>query len=151
MKLGAKQRLMAERETGLGAGTTFMARDTGRFLFLKRSDQGDEPGTWCNCGGGVEAGETPEQAAKREAVEEIGYSEPYDLIPMDVNTQPDGFTYHNFFSIVPTEFEPVLNDEHTDFKWSDTMPDPMHPEYEAALMRWHAQNVGAEPRTKMNG
>lgn len=141
MKLEAKQRLKAERETGLGAGTTFMARDTGRFLFLKRSADGDEPGTWCNCGGGVEDGESVEQGARREAVEEIGYGEPYDLIPMDVHTHPDGFTYHNFFSIVPTEFEPQLNSEHTEYVWADEMPDPMHPQYEQALMRWHANHA----------
>jgi hypothetical protein len=46
-----------------------------------------------------------------------------------MQTHP-GFEFHNYLGIVPEEFEPQLNDEHTDsqwFQWEDFPVSEMHP------------------------
>lgn len=50
---------------------TLIYGDDGKVLFLKRGKDDDlAPGTWCLPGGGIDAGETPHQAAVRETKEE---------------------------------------------------------------------------------
>lgn len=52
------------------------SRDRSRILLVRRS--GDDPtgaGTWENAGGGVEPGETPEEALVREMREEAGIAD----------------------------------------------------------------------------
>ena len=51
------------------------------LLQKKTIDYAPNPGCWCFFGGGIEEGETPEQAAKRELKEEINYDvKKYELI-----------------------------------------------------------------------
>jgi len=138
-------KLKASQATGTGAGVLFCCKDTGNFLWLKRSDEGDFGGYWCCPGGGVEDHETIDQGVRRECREEIGYSEPFDLIHMDRNSPPDNpnFVYHNHLAFVPTEFEPKLNEEHTEYQWSSKMPNPIHPGLELAINRYVSRNGGA--------
>ena len=49
----------------------FVERD-GKFLVVKRSEENSTPGKWSTVSGGIEAGETPEEAAVRELFEETG-------------------------------------------------------------------------------
>ena len=60
--------------THRAAGILFLTKGESprRALFLKRGPGGDYPGYWCFPGGHLEGNETPEEAAKREAIEEIG-------------------------------------------------------------------------------
>jgi len=120
-----------------GAGCAFVTKD-GKVLFLKRSDQGDEPGTWCFPGGMAEEGETPEQAARREVHEEIGDCALDDMSEFDdqVDTDKDlGFT--TFIQPVAEDFEPKLNDEHTEYKWCalNELPEPLHPGVASTIQR----------------
>lgn len=117
---------------GHGAGVLFMAADTGRFLFLKRSAHGDAAGTWCCPGGGVEDYETIDQAVRRECEEEIGFSAPYELSHMHRDDN-NGYTFHNHLAMVPTEFTPVLNEEHDDHVWSSELPENLHPGLDRSL------------------
>jgi ADP-ribose pyrophosphatase YjhB (NUDIX family) len=45
-----------------------LPRDDGRLLLVRQSD----PGDWATVGGTIEIGESPEEAGRREAKEEIG-------------------------------------------------------------------------------
>lgn len=94
------------------------------------------PGTWCVVGGHVERGETPIEAALREAKEEVGYSGEIDLCRGYVFKSP-GFTYHNFVGFVPVQFKPVLNAESLEASWFDPerLPEPLHPGTEE-LLEW---------------
>lgn len=134
-------RIYAGRETGQGAGALFYCDDTGRFLLVKRSEAGDYPGTWCGLGGGIEKGETPEEAVRREAYEEAQFPEdaPCDLRYIGCQESPD-FKFHNYLGIVPEEFEPILNEEHTDHQWTswNEFPKEMHP----CMMEAFATNMG---------
>jgi 8-oxo-dGTP pyrophosphatase MutT (NUDIX family) len=139
MKLNAHKRLLADRMTGVGAGVLFVANDTGRMLFLLRSPTSESPNTWCCPGGGVDPGESVEQGVRRECQEEIGFSDAYDLMHMHSDEQP-GFTYHNHWAVVPSEFEPTLNDEHTDYQWTDSIPQPIHPGLLRSLLAYKEAN-----------
>lgn len=125
-------RIKAGRDTGFGAGVLIIAATSGQALFIKRSAYGDFPGHWCCPGGGVEDNETIEQAVRRETMEEIGYNLVADLQHMD-RSNKDGFVFCNHVALVPEPFVPVLNKEHTDYKWSDEFPSPMHPGLKEAI------------------
>lgn len=117
---------------GTGAGVLFHCPATETFLLLKRGPNGDQPGTWCCPGGGVEDHETIEEGARRECEEEMQYSRgnPLQLIQLHRDYQPDtGYTFHNHLALVPSEFHPILNDEHTAYKWfkANKLPDDLHP------------------------
>lgn len=96
----------------------------GRVLLLKRSASAkDAPGTWAFPGGGIEPGESPEQAARRELQEECGYTYDGPLTPL--YTSQDGFQCFG----AADYFDERLNDEHTDSQWAkfDNLPEPLHP------------------------
>ena len=119
-------------EGGHGSGILFHCPSEESFLLLERGPNGDQPGTWCCPGGGVEDNETIEEAARRECEEEMQYprTNPLPLIHMhrDYNTDT-GYTFHNHLALVSGEFAPILNDEHTKHKWfkAEQFPDNMHP------------------------
>lgn len=109
------------------AGVAFMGPGD-EFLFLRRSaEAGDHQGEWSWPGGGIESGESPEQAAAREVNEELGYLiEPETLGKITSHYQ--GFNTYTF----PVEelFIPgMLGNEHDDYVWArlDEAPQPLHP------------------------
>jgi ADP-ribose pyrophosphatase YjhB (NUDIX family) len=106
----------------VAAGICFIT-DDGRVLLLKRAGS-PHTGTWAYPGGGIEAGETPEQAARREVREECGYDYTGPLLPLGINEQ--GF--QGFAALVPA-FTPTLNDEHSESTWApfDKLPTPLIP------------------------
>ncbi len=119
IKAATRLKITAGRETGQGAGALFYSADTGNFLILERSDTGDCAGQWCGLGGGVDDTDTSyEHTVRREAEEEAGFPQdaPCDLHFLNSDHQDD-FVFHNYLAVVPQEFDPVLNDEHTDHKW----------------------------------
>lgn len=101
----------------------------GKVLLLKRSaDSAAAPRMWGFPGGGIEADETPEQAARRELQEECGLSYNGPLVPLW--TTADGFKC--FGALADDAWTPKLNHEHTAYKWAAfdpevRLPSKLHP------------------------
>jgi 8-oxo-dGTP pyrophosphatase MutT (NUDIX family) len=114
----------ADSETVKAAGTLVVA--DGNVLFLRRGNGGDHPGEWAFPGGHIEAGETPEEAARRETQEETGY-EPHKLI--ELGKSDDGAVEFTTFYNECRPFDVALSDESTEFLWSPlgSWPEPLHP------------------------
>lgn len=98
-------------------------RHGDKLLFMRRKDTGD----WAFPGGRAEDGEGPEATAKRELKEETGY-DAATLKPIHAHSL-NGVDFATYVHDVDKEFEPVLNDEHSEYKWAsvDETPEPLHP------------------------
>lgn len=106
------------------AGVLFVCPSTERVLLVYRSGMSNEPHSWAMVGGEVEKGESIEEGLHREIREEIGE------VPLDFKLEPSyvykndnhknegvSFEYHNYIAIVPNEFDPKLNWEHSAYGW----------------------------------
>lgn len=119
------------------AGVLFVAPD-GHVLLLRRSfAEKNFGGHWALPGGGMEEGETAEDAADRETREEIGYDEEGEKKLINQKTTPTGMTFHTFERQVPQKFAPRLNDEHSGYVWTptDALPEPVHPAVKEMLQQ----------------
>ena len=108
---------------------------------------GTSPNVWGFPAGGREEGETTEQAAVRESVEETGHA-PSALTPL----MDDG-TFALYLCAGDT-FSPTLNDEHTGHLWApiEDLPEPLHPRVaEQVAMAWAAMNARDEPVAAADG
>lgn len=131
------------------AGILFLT-DAGEALFLKRGNGSDHPGEWCFPGGQLEGDETAEQAAEREAIEELG-SLPDGKrvlltrrIAADNLADPIEVDYTTFLQRVGNRFDPQVNGEHTGFAWArpDEPPEPLHPGCRIAVQRLKMNELG---------
>ena len=112
------------------SGGLFLARDTGRFLLLLRT-QGKTARTWGLVGGKKEPTDaTPYQALDREIAEEVGVTPKIKkIIPLELFTSNDqNFQYNTYVLMVDKEFIPQLNGEHSGYAWCsfDMWPKPLH-------------------------
>jgi len=114
------------------AGCVIVAADTGRWCLQQRSNSVSDPGVWSTWGGGREPGENLQQCVRRELAEESGYQGLTKLELIDTNQD-----YATFLAHVPREFEPQLNHECQDWRWSDPddLPEPLHPGLQRTLMQ----------------
>jgi 8-oxo-dGTP pyrophosphatase MutT (NUDIX family)/GNAT superfamily N-acetyltransferase len=121
------------------AGVMFVAPGE-RALFLHRTD-GEG---WAWPGGGVEEHETEQNAAHREALEEVGHAPDGERRLIHVGVYP-GLTFSTFRQDVDGEFEPHLNDEHDDWTWAplDNPPSPLHPGVAETLTQIKGKTIDA--------
>jgi 8-oxo-dGTP pyrophosphatase MutT (NUDIX family) len=118
-----KTRKDAETAPVSCAGILFRAPGP-RYLLVRRSDTGE----WEQPGGHAEGDETPDAAAERECIEEIGICPAGPRWPVRRNPIPNAEgEYTCFLQDVSEPFEPKLNDEHTAWQWTaaDALPENM--------------------------
>ena len=108
---------------GRAAGILFLTKEN-EILLMRRGEGGDFPLTFGLPGGHVEPGESLEEAARREALEETGreYKGKLELI------HDDG-QFATFLAEGIEKFDPTLCDESTGYVWTsaDSPPEPLHP------------------------
>lgn len=137
-----------EAPKGRAASLAFVTPD-GKVLLVKRSDDEENfPGYWALPGGKVEDGEELEDAALREAQEEVGggfldsvlgidgdCSARDCLKALDKRRTPFGWDHATFALPVKDEFEPKLNGEHSAHMWvyQDELPEKTHPGVKATF------------------
>ena len=91
-----------------GAGLLFRyepADGEPRYLLALRSRWVDEPATWGMPGGAIRDNESPEDAARRETVEEVGDLPPYRLIAEEVQDCGGGWQFHIIVADVVEPFQ----------------------------------------------
>ena len=121
----------------IGAGIVFMT-PSGRVLLLRRvPEEKNYGGHWGLPGGKAEPGESPQDAAMREAKEETGFAGDFDIMS-DLGTvdTPNGFEFTTYLVKLKEEFAPVFKDkEHDDHQWAalDNLPEPIHPSVNKTL------------------
>ena len=120
-------RRVSARDRGVNAAGILFITQAGETLFLKRGMNGDCPGTWGLPAGGIEAGESEEQAARRETREETGYDYTGKLTTI---SRVNGFT--TFVAHIAEPFPVTLNNEHTAFSWTNHQTN-LHPGLGALL------------------
>jgi lipoyl(octanoyl) transferase len=129
-----------------------VSRPGPEFLVLLRSPE--RHGYWNLVAGGIEEGESPSEAALRELEEEAGLIQPlmFESLPLELGYQrPEesgGFwvTLHAFWIEAPAGWEPVLNEEHVEYRWcsgADAISLLDYPEPREAV-RSVALQLGAE-------
>ena len=109
------------------AGGFIIAADTLNVLTVLRSHKVDDGRCWCGVGGKIDGDETPEEAARREIFEEIGYGGPLKLLPALIY-ESDTLQFYNYVGVVPKQFIATLNWESDGYAWTrlSDIPTPFH-------------------------
>jgi len=111
------------KSTPNGAGILFICDEDNTALFLLRSKYVRDSNTWGLPGGGLKPNETFNNAAKREAIEELGSIPQKAKFVHVLDNKNDNWIYKiyivNISQSEKNSWTPTikLNHEHTDFKW----------------------------------
>jgi len=136
----------------IGVSACFVAHDgKGNILLMQRSKNArDEHGRWDNIGGGIEFGETIEEALLRECHEEL-CTEPLDmqfLTVYDAHRTINGERSHWVAVIYAVQVDPTkvkIGEPHKfdDIGWftSKNLPSPLHSQFYKAYNVALAQGI----------
>lgn len=117
------------------AGVLFLSPEHEVLLMRRSKGEDDHRGEWAFPAGHIEKGETPEQAARRETVEETGHEHDGGLSPF-MHRDARGVDFVTYLAHSADKFKPHLNDEHDRAEWVDLDEAeklPLHPGVRAAL------------------
>ncbi len=128
------------------AGILFIDPDDKILLMKRLGGDKDHGGEWALPAGGIEKGETPEDAARRETEEETGHAYDGDLREITHRTR-EGVEFTTFVAHVKP-FTPKLNEEHDRHAWvpiDEAKDMEVHPGVRATLdrLRVHKAHGGA--------
>lgn len=120
----------------MATGRAVISNAKGDILLVRRSgtDEAFYGGTWDLPGGQAEAGEDVSQAARREAMEEVGIDlvDPRPVFAMS-KVRKEGTGTWAFFAATTTTALPTLSWEHDDYKWVPLADLPQYTDYEVLL------------------
>ena len=122
------------------AGVMFVSPD--RKVLLMRRKGAAHAGEWAFPAGHIEKGERPEEAARRETVEETGHEHDGGLSPF-MHADRDNVAFTTYMGHASDEFKPVLNEEHDKAEWvglDEAEKLPLHPGVRAALEKLQARS-----------
>lgn len=124
------------------AGILFIS-DDGHVLLTRRTGR-DHAGEWAFPGGAIEGGESAEDCARRETLEETALRYKGRLV-LWTRRIKDGVDFKTFIG-ESEKFIPVLNEEHDIFTWAAPQTAlatlPMHPGAALALQRFDMDELG---------
>lgn len=125
------------------AGILFFCRNTRNFLLLYRSKNVVDGSCWCGAGGKIEEGETPEEAARREILEEIGFDTEGLPVRELYTHKSDSLTFYNYLCVVDEQFFPELNWESDGYVWAplEDLPKPFHYGFQEILDDPEAKDI----------
>lgn len=126
--LPAGARRKSGRDRAFPAAGILYVTTAGDALFLKRQGS-DHAGTWSIPAGGIDRGESAEDAARRESSEEVGHEPDGELEEIDRSTTKYGVDFTTFRKRIADRFDPEINDESEAYIWAplDDPPHPLHP------------------------
>lgn len=119
--------IMEEKTLKIAAGVLIKCVKTERVFLLFRNDKIP---TWSLMSGGVDEGEAPLEALKREMFEEL-FVRPGNVQfkPIRVEQIPErNMEFHYFEGLTNSEFIPILDHENLNFLWCDlsNLPSPLY-------------------------
>jgi uncharacterized protein len=152
LPVGFRKRTSPHGDEKLSAAGILFVTPDRRALFVKRAPGSDHAGEWALPAGRVEQDEEPADAARREALEEIGHLAAWDLAPIHRETSDEGIDFSTFGQNVEDAFDPILNEEHNEHVWAplSAPPKPLHPGVDKLLKQFFAEEA-KEPAHKKSG
>ena len=106
-----------------------------RYLLALRSRSVDEPATWGIPGGAIRDGETPEETARRETIEEVGQPPAYRVAAEEVQDCGARWLFHIIIADVDAPFDAYAVQETDATGWfteRDMHNLPLH----SGIRRW---------------
>lgn len=117
------------------------------FLLQQRSSLVEEAGKWGIPGGAIRESESPEEAARREAEEEIGPPGRYRITGIDVQDCGGGWKFYVVKADVGSQF-PAFSVQETDATGWFTREEMQHLRLHSGLQQWLDEQEAALDQKK---